>query len=114
MGRKKQMMPIGQATAQFVTAQLKKQGIHSLQQAQIIFNWKEIVGCELAHRSKVEKINHGVLTLNAQSGVALELQYQSGEIIKKINDLCGYQIITRLKIVQKDFEGFEGFEDEKA
>lgn len=77
-------------------------------EADIIHNWADIVGKELAELTKPIKIEfkkesrkQGVLHIEAASGaLALELQQNSKMVIAKVNVFFGYEAVERIKIVQ--------------
>ncbi|MBR4106895.1 MAG: DUF721 domain-containing protein [Alphaproteobacteria bacterium] len=77
-------------------------------EADIIHNWHDIVGEEIAQLSRPIKVDfkkderrNGVLHIEAASGaLALELQQKSKIIMDKVNVFFGYEAVSRLKIMQ--------------
>mgnify|MGYP000090444878 CR=1 FL=1 len=83
---------------------------------QIIAAWPDIVGPDLADRSRPEKLRWPVrregedgvagsrdgatLVVRAEGGEAMELQYASGQIVAKINAIFGWRAVSRLTIRQ--------------
>lgn len=86
--------------------------------------WQSVVGEKLAGRTQPLKIQWpprilpddpfrpGVLIVAAEASAALDLQYQSSELIERINQFFGYQAISRIKIEQKPILKFR--EKQKA
>lgn len=76
----------------------------------ILTNWGNIVGDELATYSFPQKIdfkrnqrNDGILHLNVPSGAfALEIQHREKFILEKINTYFGYNAVSGLKIIQNN------------
>jgi len=65
---------------------------------QIIFNWSDCVGKNIAAHSQPVKILGNTLFLKVDSHVwANELNIKQGEIIKKINDKANKKIIHNIK-----------------
>ncbi len=77
-------------------------------EADILLNWKEIVGEEIAAFCQPLKIDfkkgertEGILRVAAASGAfALELQLKSRFLLNKVNTFFGYEAVKELKIVQ--------------
>ncbi len=77
-------------------------------EADVIANWSDIVGEELAKLTKPIKIEFkkderkgGVLHIEAASGaMALELQQKSKIVLSKVNVYFGYEAVDRLRIMQ--------------
>lgn len=77
-------------------------------EADVIANWANIVGDELAELTRPIKIEfkkderrNGVLHIEAASGaLALELQQRSTMVLNKVNVFFGYDAVARLKIIQ--------------
>lgn len=77
-------------------------------EADVIGNWENIVGKELAGLTVPKKIEFkkderrgGVLHIEAASGaLALELQQKTKIILSKVNVFFGYEAVERLKIMQ--------------
>lgn len=83
----------------------------------ILTNWHQIAGDELAEYSMPQKIdfrsgqkNNGTLYLNVLSGAfALEIQHRERFIIEKINTYFGYNAVSGIKIIQNNELSLESF-----
>ncbi len=85
---------------------------HGFAQAEIITNWGDIVGQDLAQVSAPERIrwprgagedaqkSGGTLVIRAAPGRALELQYEASRIIGRVNSFFGYGAIGQIKVMQ--------------
>ncbi|MGI9481396.1 MAG: DUF721 domain-containing protein [Hyphomicrobiales bacterium] len=88
---------------------------HGFAYAEILTQWKSIVGAELAEictpvsirwpRGFSEKTTGrqklgGTLIISTAGPCAIELQHESPRIIERINTFYGYGAITALKIIQ--------------
>ena len=85
---------------------------HGFAQAEIITNWGDIVGRDLAQVSAPERIkwprgsgeeaqkSGGTLVIRAAPGRALELQYEASRIIGRVNSFFGYGAIGQIKVMQ--------------
>jgi len=74
--------------------------------------WPDIVGGALAQYCEPERIKWprgagetaqklgGTLVIRAEPGRGLDLQYQSHQIIERINQFYGYGAVTSVKIMQ--------------
>lgn len=81
-------------------------------QADVVANWDDIVGPDLAAVSAPERIRWprgaaeearkqgGTLVIRAAPGRALELQYEASRIISRINSFFGYGAVASLKVLQ--------------
>jgi hypothetical protein len=76
-------------------------------EARLLSAWAEIVGPELAARSRPVRLAHpdgrfqpGVLHLHAAGAAALELQHQTPQLLERINGYFGRLAVARLRIVQ--------------
>ncbi|HEX7108992.1 MAG TPA: DciA family protein [Aestuariivirga sp.] len=79
---------------------------------ELMARWPEIVGGALAQHSEPERIKWprgsgenaqklgGTLVIRAEPGRGLDLQYQTHQIIERINQFYGYGAITSVKIMQ--------------
>ena len=79
---------------------------------ELMARWPEIVGGALALHSEPEQIKWprgsgenaqklgGTLVIRAEPGRGLDLQYQTHQIIERINQFYGYGAITSIKIMQ--------------
>ena len=78
----------------------------------LMARWPEIVGEKLAQHCEPERIKWprgsgetaqklgGTLVIRAEPGRGLDLQYQSHQIIERINQFYGYGAVTSVKIMQ--------------
>ena len=79
---------------------------------ELLARWADIVGEGLARHSQPERIKWprgagetaqklgGTLVIRAEPGRGLDLQYQSHQIIERINHFYGYGAVTSVKIMQ--------------
>lgn len=79
---------------------------------ELMARWPEIVGETLSQQCEPERIKWprgagemaqklgGTLVIRAQPGRSLDLQYQSHQIIERINRFYGYGAVTLVKVVQ--------------
>jgi hypothetical protein len=79
---------------------------------ELMARWPEIVGEALAQHCEPERIKWprgagetaqklgGALVIRAEPGRGLDLQYQSHQIIERINQFYGYGAVTSVKIMQ--------------
>jgi hypothetical protein len=68
--------------------------------AQIMADWADIVGPDLARCTVPRRLSGGVLTLGCAGPVAMELQHLAPELIARINRSCGRDAVRSLKLVQ--------------
>ena len=80
---------------------------HGLAYADLLAVWDEILGPELAPHCLPEKYSlprgektGGQLTLRVRFGRALDIQYRGPQIIERINQFCGFQAVSSLKVLQ--------------
>ena len=79
---------------------------------ELMARWPEIVGEALAQHCEPERIKWprgsgenaqkmgGTLVIRAEPGRGLDLQYQTHQIIERINQFYGYAAVTSIKIAQ--------------
>jgi hypothetical protein len=79
---------------------------------ELMARWPEIVGETLAQYCEPERIKWprgsgetaqklgGTLVIRAEPGRSLDLQYQSHQIIERINQFYGYGAVTSVKVMQ--------------
>ena len=79
---------------------------------ELMARWPEIVGDTLAQHCEPERIKWprgsgemaqklgGTLVIRAEPGRSLDLQYQSHQIIERINQFYGYGAVTSVKVMQ--------------
>jgi hypothetical protein len=72
--------------------------------ATLILRWNEIVGPEIARIARPLKLSEGatggILTLKAEPGAAMLLQYETRKLCERINAFLGREAISKLKFVQ--------------
>lgn len=92
---------------------------HGFAAASLITDWVEIVGPELARMTRPLKLKWpravktygetgedqrgrpgAVLTLSVDPAAALDVQYQTGRIVERINGYFGYRAVTDVRLVQ--------------
>lgn len=86
----------------------KMLGKKAFAEADVICNWKEIVGEETAAYSTPVRIDfrkgertNGVLVIETCGGAfALELQLKTKIMLDKVNTFFGYQAVEKIKILQ--------------
>lgn len=66
----------------------------------LVLRWRDIVGPEIARVTLPVKLSGGVLTLKAEPGAAVFLQYETRTLAARINDFLGKTAVTKLKFVQ--------------
>lgn len=85
-------------------------GKNGFVETDIITNWAEIIGEQLAAYTAPQKIdfprnkkNDGCLHLAVPSGAfAVEIQHREKYILQKINTYFGYRAVSSLKIIQNN------------
>ena len=85
-------------------------GKNGFVETDILTNWDEIIGEQLANYSFPQKIvfqknkkNDGCLYLTVPSGAfAVEIQHREKYILEKINRYFGYNAVSSLKIIQNN------------
>ena len=85
---------------------------HGFAYGELLARWPDIVGEGLSRHSQPERIKWprgtgetaqklgGTLVIRAEPGRGLDLQYQSHQIIERINQFYGYGAVTSVKILQ--------------
>jgi hypothetical protein len=68
--------------------------------AQLIEAWAGIVGPALADTTIPRSLAHGTLTIGCSGPVAMELQHLSIQLLARINQYLGTQMVRRLRFVQ--------------
>lgn len=69
--------------------------------AQILADWPQLAGPELAARAAPVKFAGGTLTLGCTGPTAVELQYAAAQIISRLNIALGQAVIERLRFEQQ-------------
>ncbi len=68
--------------------------------AQVLADWADIAGPDLAARTTPRRLIGGTLTLACSGPVATELQHYSNELIERVNRHMGRILVERLRFVQ--------------
>ena len=105
--RTKDLQSLSQTLLPFAQNILGKNGFV---ETDIITNWPEIIGEQLAQFSFPQKIdfpkdkkNNGCLHLSVPSGAfAVEIKHKEKYILDKINTYFGYNAVSTLKIIQNN------------
>ncbi|MBA7467863.1 hypothetical protein ES707_03100 [subsurface metagenome] len=92
--KKKEIIPFRQALEEFFK---EKKWTKKIKGYQIISNWGNLAGKEIAQSSQPIKIQDKCLFLAVKSNVwANELNLRKGELIEKINREAGEKIISNI------------------
>ena len=83
-------------------------GANGLVELELLRNWQNIVGSELAQWTLPKKItfpkderHNGCLSLTTLSGAfAMEVKQRESQILQKLNTFLGYPAVNKLKIIQ--------------
>jgi hypothetical protein len=107
--------PIGGAVTALLDPMLAKR---SHVDAALALSWPELCGEKLAGRTQPLKVTWprrhgpddpfqpGVLSIACEGAAALDLQYTTTELIKRINGFFGYSAIHRIRIEQRPVDQF--------
>jgi hypothetical protein len=81
-------------------------GKRGFAEAQLLAQWADIVGHELADKIAPQKLafprgerRDGTLRLRVASGVAPEVQHRAPMILERINAFFGYRAVARLALI---------------
>ena len=69
--------------------------------AQLLADWPQLAGQELAARAVPVKFAGGTLTLGCTGPTAMELQFSEAQIIARLNLGLGHNMVERLRFVQQ-------------
>lgn len=69
--------------------------------AQILADWPQLAGADLAVRAVPIKFAGGTLTLGCTGPTAIELQYAAPQLISRLNLALGQAVIERLRFEQQ-------------
>jgi hypothetical protein len=69
--------------------------------ANLLADWEQLAGPDLAARAAPVKFAGGTLTLGCTGPVAMELQAAAPQIIARLNLALGHAMIERLRFVQQ-------------
>jgi protein-disulfide isomerase len=99
------MRSVKDAARSVISPVLKQAGFA---QAQVILNWSEIVGGQIAQLCQPARLQcrpqqrvHGVLLIDVVPGAALLVQAGSHQIRERVNSFLGYQAVAEIKIRQQ-------------
>jgi hypothetical protein len=67
---------------------------------QLMEAWTGMVGPDMAAATTPRRLSQGTLTIGCSGPVAMELQHLSTELIGRINQYLGSQVVRRLRLVQ--------------
>lgn len=66
----------------------------------LVLHWRDIAGPDIARVTLPVRLSGGVLTLKAEPGAAVFLQYETRTLAARVNDFLGKTAVTKLKFVQ--------------
>ncbi|WP_297490330.1 DUF721 domain-containing protein [Acidocella sp.] len=69
--------------------------------AQLLADWPQLAGPQLAARAVPVKFAGGTLTLGCTGPTAMELQFSEAQIIARLNLALGHAVVERLRFVQQ-------------
>lgn len=82
-------------------------GKRGFSEGQMVAQWADIVGADLARRVMPEKLifppgerRDGTLRLRVAPGFALEAQHREPQVLERLNGFFGYRALARLTLVQ--------------
>jgi len=82
-------------------------GKRGFAEGQLVAQWADIVGADLARRLLPEKLSFsrgerrdGTLRLRVEPAFALEAQHREPQILERINAFFGYRAVARLALIQ--------------
>ena len=84
-----------------IDSMLKKFGIDSaVSQNKALNIWDEIVGKNVAKNTQPDRVEHGVIIVKVSSPTwRQELYFQKNEIIQKINNTIGKNVIKDIRFI---------------
>lgn len=71
----------------------------------LLLHWADIAGQDTAQLCLPVRLSGGVLTLKAEPGAAVFLQYETRTLAERINSFLGRKAVTRLKFLQGPLYG---------
>jgi hypothetical protein len=99
--RRNRSEPVGRSAGFIGAAALARAGFRD---PTLILRWDDIVGPDVARIARPLKISDGpsggVLTLKAEPGAAVFLQYETRKLCERINNFLGREAVSKLKFVQ--------------
>ncbi|HEX6913724.1 MAG TPA: DUF721 domain-containing protein [Chitinophagaceae bacterium] len=89
-------LSLGEALKAFLDKSRLKNGLRAVQIEEV---WEQVMGKTIAkYTEKVEVINNKLFVYSSVGPLKNELQYQKPQIIKRVNELMGEQVITEVII----------------
>ena len=84
-----------------IDSMLRKFGIdNAIAQNKALNIWNEIVGDKVAKNTEPDRVEHGVIIVKVSSPTwRQELYFQKNEIIKKINNKIGRNVIRDIRFI---------------
>lgn len=98
--------PLADLVGDCLNQAFARQGFASVE---IVTHWEDIAGPELSHRSEPLKLiwprrddpdSEGTLIVRVEGAYALDLQYQSPQLIERVNRYFGWRVVGRISIRQ--------------
>lgn len=91
MFRQRKIVPIQEAVQQLLN---RKSWQGHVLASRVSLEWKEIVGPEIAARTRPERLAHGKLYIECEHDVwRTELQYLKPEILKRVAEVVGEGVV---------------------
>ena len=87
--------------------------------SETINNWKYIVGenlfkvCYPKSFKSSNKLGVSTLLINVKRGHEVELEYSRKDILEKLNNLFGYSVVEKIKLISFDDEKIENSTNDK-
>ncbi len=93
---------VGHFTRKLTRPALRLRGFRDVD---ILAHWQAIVGSQLAGWSRPERLSHygrdgATLTVRVEGAMALEVQHYSAQILARINQYYGDNVVKKLQIIQ--------------
>ena len=84
-----------------IDSMLRKLGIdNAIAQNNALNIWNEVVGEKVAKNTEPDRVEHGVIIIKVSSPTwRQELYFQKNEIIKKINNKIGKNVIRDIRFI---------------
>ncbi len=84
-----------------IDSMLKRFGIdNAIAQNKALNNWNEIVGDRVARNTQPDRVEHGVIIVKVSSSTwRQELYFQKKEILQKINNTIGKNVIRDIRFI---------------
>jgi len=93
--------PVGRSAGPIGSAAFARAGFRD---PTLILRWDEIVGPNIARIARPLKLSDGssggVLTIKAEPGAAMLLQYETRKLCERINNFLGCEAVSKLRFVQ--------------